>query len=247
MVVSYKQLGMNGRLGNQLWQIASTVGIAHQNGDRASFPPWEYQPYFQIPEKLFTGEEGTDGGTAYLQELHYFAEIDWMIREYFKPRDAVIEEVKRRWPAFFELDHTTSVHFRRGDYVGLPRHFPMPTKSYYDAARALIKRDTTFVVFSDDIAWCQANLDFPDGAMFIDGVPRPVEIKDRSGAPQDQYDLILQTFCDRHVISNSTFSWWGAWLSEDKQVIYPNRWFGPALAEIPWRKMIPGAWIEVPC
>ena len=52
-MITYRNLGRNGQLGNQLWQIASTAGIAHREGDQAGFPFWRYRRYFSIPAEMF--------------------------------------------------------------------------------------------------------------------------------------------------------------------------------------------------
>jgi hypothetical protein len=69
----------------------------------------------------------------------------------------------------------------------------------------------TPIVFSDDIAWCEENLSHMN-PIFMDG--------------NDVYtDMCLMSMCDGHIIANSSFSWWGAWLGKGKTVA-PKRWFG---------------------
>lgn len=254
LYITYEWLWRNGRLGNQLWQIASTAGVAAANVDAVPrFPKWEYQPYFNVPEEFFVDAlpaERLDLGTDYLQDLRHIRHIEDQVRDWFEPSDQVEGEIARRHPWFFDFGHFTAVHIRRGDYVGLPNHFPAPTLGYYSTAAKLILEevpDTTFVVFSDDPDWCEENLKsatFHDAPFrVIHGTPRPVEMVDRKGEPEDQYDLFLMTLCDKHIISNSTFSWWGAFLSWNKQVIYPSVWFGPALN---WQPCpAPDTWIRL--
>jgi Glycosyl transferase family 11 len=256
--LTYRLLWQNGRLGNQLWQVASTIGLAHQSGIEPRFPRWEYEPYFQVPQELFVDrlpELCYDLGADYLQELRHFEPIKNQIWEWFQPSDralAALERPMRRLSTQLGgavgLRHLTAVHVRRGDYLNLPSHFPPLSMTYYLRAMAQVRGehpDTTFVVFSDDADWCRAN--FPEDCLVIDGVPRPVELADRVGEPEDQEDLFLYLFCDRHIIANSTFGWWGAWLSLDEAPLYPSTWFGPALAHIPWRAMFDRRWVEIPC
>lgn len=255
---TYKKLELNGRLGNQLWQIASTIGMAHDASGIPLFNSrWEYRKYFRLPEDMFgfihpaKGVNVHDGGTNYLQECHYWWKYYDEILDYFKPSPEATANMKRKYPVFFEEDrHRTSIHVRRGDYLKYPRHFPLPTARYYNNAMDLIRLenpDTQFIVFSDDIPWCKAN--FPSDIVFIDGISRPVEVNQRRGEPEDQYDMFLQARCDRHIIANSTFSWWGAVLGKDTRTIYPSVWYGPELSRIPWRRMIPDnqEWIAVEC
>lgn len=265
-VYTYDYLELNGRLGNQLFQIAATEGIARANGGIAWFKPhWEYRPYFRVPDSAFTRPndwqdhrkyEVIDGGTQYFQELHYFQHIEETIKEWFLPSVRSIELMLSdyNYSKFLTLSGkpTCSIHVRRGDYLYYPEHFPIPTVDYYKRAIDKVlgwEPDTKFYVFSDDIEWCHKN--FGDPCMtYIDGVARPVEVADRvrAGEPRDFLDMFAMSMCKHHIMANSTFSWWGAYLSDDPKVIYPGRWFGthPAVRDIPWRKMIPKTWEEVP-
>jgi len=108
-----------------------------------------------------------------------------------------------------------SVHVRRGDYLKLSDHHPACTLEYYD--KAMSKFDgCKFLIFSDDKKWCLENFNKEN-----------CEISFNSDAVED---LQLMSLCDHHIIANSSFSWWGAWLgrNKDKKVIAPKEWFGPA-------------------
>jgi len=50
------------------------------------------------------------------------------------------------------------------------------------------------------------------------------------------------TFCTSHIIANSSFSWWGAWLAKSEQVIAPSKWFGPNNADKETKDLIPETW-----
>ena len=79
-MITYRHLGRNGQLGNQLWQIAGTVGIAHKEGDMAGFPFWRYRRYFSVPAEMFSDLDlrlqGRDLGLDYLQDLRNFEDIE---------------------------------------------------------------------------------------------------------------------------------------------------------------------------
>ena len=260
MTHTYKYLENNGRLGNQLWQIAATIRLAKiANDDVAIRPDWEYRKFFSVPDEFFGNPpaNSTDGDTLYYQELRHIEGVEAYSREIFRPSPEAFNNFVKE-PMYEELldfdltgTPTCSIHVRRGDYVGLPQHFPLPTQLYYQRAIADVldeDPETQFFVFSDDIEWCKHN--FPSERMhYIDGVPRPVEVVDRkiAGEPKDYLDLIAMSICNRHIIANSTFSWWGAWLSGDNRVIYPSVWYGshPGVQGIPWRNMIPESWEEV--
>lgn len=235
---TYDMLELNGRLGNQLWQIASTIGVSRKNGGTARFrPDWEYRQFFSVPDFYFdpvpSDEPVYDGGTEYLQQTKYFEFMEDEIRGYFEPTMNVRMYLKENYEKFFGVGHKTALHVRRGDYLKHPEIFPPATQEYYRAATDLAFDEnptTTFILFSDDLRWCLNNLRHLglDGRTFIpiEGRPRPVEVVDRKGDPQDQYDLFLMSMCDSHIISNSTFSWWGGFLAnENPGPIYPDPWF----------------------
>ena len=244
-VYTYDYLEKNGRLGNQLWQISSCLakGIARE-GDLGKWrvsirPDWEYRKFFSVPDQHFIPlekhERQLDGGTGYFQELEYVMPVEHTVREIFAPSELSKQFLWQHYSWATAADHRTAVHVRRGDYLNHPKHFPLPPVSYYLNNVAEIREknpETQVLVFSDDLNWCREN--FPADWWFVEGVERPVELEDRyKTEPQDQWDLFLQTMCHEHVISNSTFSWWGAFLSENRRPYYPSVWFGPATG---WQK-----------
>lgn len=244
-VYTYDYLEKNGRLGNQLWQISACAarGLAREEDLspwRISIrPDWEYRKFFSVPDQHFEplepGDNQIDGETEYFQELKYVLPVEQTVREWFAPSELSKDFLWKHYSWASAADHRTAVHVRRGDYLNHPKHFPLPSVNYYlDCVEEIREKnpDTQVLVFSDDLDWCRGN--FPADWWFVDGVPRPVELVDRyQSDPQDQWDLFLQTMCQEHVISNSTFSWWGAFLSDNRRPYYPSVWFGPATG---WQK-----------
>ena len=99
-----------------------------------------------------------------------------------------------------------------------PTRHPVVTKEYlYKAVEMLPKVDTIFVV-SDDLDWCKQNLSFSN-TVFVDYTRHEA--------------LWFLSLCQNFVISNSTFTWWGAYLSKNpsKTVIAPGVWFGPDILQ----------------
>jgi hypothetical protein len=114
-----------------------------------------------------------------------------------------------------------SLHLRRGDYGTFFGECMMLPLAYYQHAISHIleqDRQSTFFVFSDDVAFAQD---------WLRGDPRFVLV-DHNDEASAHEDLRLMALCRHHIIANSTFSWWGAWLNarRDKQVIAPARWLG---------------------
>lgn len=122
-------------------------------------------------------------------------------------------------------DSSVAIHVRHGDYctpesITGRRRFITLGESYYISAIEHIKRNVFrphFFVFSDDIEWCKSFFGT------IDGVFTYV---DSHGESECYYDLFLMTLCNNHIIANSTFSWWAAWLARKNGIVCtPQRWF----------------------
>lgn len=132
-----------------------------------------------------------------------------------------------------------SIHIRRGDYL-LPKHWKTTGSvcqlPYYLNAIAEMERKIktpSYYVFSDDITWVKENIPLAK-AIYIDW----------NKGEDSWQDMMLMSHCRHHIICNSTFSWWGAWLNphKDKTVIAPNRWFQHC--ETP--DIYPEGWIKIP-
>ncbi len=210
---TYRQLGRNGQLGNQLWQIASTLGEARRHGDVAGFPDWRYRPYFCVPDELFPElsdpvlRSAQDLGWDYLQDLRYLEGVEEEVRSYFRPRPEVWRRLASRFAGLLALEHKTSVHVRRTDYLLHPGVFVALTPDYYDEAMSRTKGP--YIVFSDDLEWCRQNL--PRDCIFMEH-------------NRNFEDLFLMAACDEHITANSTFSWWAAWLS-GRHTVCPRQWW----------------------
>lgn len=128
-----------------------------------------------------------------------------------------------------EASSAVALHIRRGDYVSraaAASHHGVLPLSYYQAAIKRIEQNVVsplYFVFSDDPAWCRSTLPLHNGnAVFVD----------HNAGPNAWQDLVLMSRCQHHVIANSSFSWWGAWLADQRWsspqrlVVAPERWFG---------------------
>ena len=135
------------------------------------------------------------------------------MRSYFSPRPDVWARLAARFDGILSLPHKTSLHVRRGDYVGHNGFFANLPVAYYTEAMSLTRGP--YVVFSDDIAWCRSNL--PGDCVFMEN-------------NRDYEDLFLMAACDEHIVANSTFSWWGAWIGGGHAIL-PREW-GPAFGAI---------------
>lgn len=157
---------------------------------------------------------------GYWQSPHYFEHAATQVRDDFELREApdarnaaLLQEIAR--------GESVAVHVRRGDYLSSPgaaRVHGACGLDYYAAALQFIGgrlREPRFFLFSDDPDWVRANLKVPGPATTVTGnAARPWE------------DIRLMRACRHFVIANSSFSWWGAWLSTapGKVVVAPRRW-----------------------
>ena len=160
---------------------------------------------------------------GYWQSAKYFECIENVIRRDFTFRNQL--EGKNLFLAERIISEcSVNVHVRRGDYVSNPHtasvHGVCSIEYYRTALEILEKRSSESLscyVFSDDIAWAQQNLSFLPNVTFVS-----------HNGPNFAYeDMRLMSLCKYHIIANSSFSWWGAWLSSrlDKLVIAPRKWF----------------------
>lgn len=132
---------------------------------------------------------------------------------------------------------SVSVHIRRGDYLQVSNgQVALSAKYYHGAIEAMSKRvnNPLWVFFSDDIPWCRAEFASLQNAVFVEG-----------NGDQPWEDLRLMMACRHHVIANSTFSWWGAYMGRDSNgiVFYPEHWFPGALTR---PTMVRPGWIPSP-
>lgn len=165
---------------------------------------------------------------GYWQSEKYFKGIENIIRENLKPSEEKLKELKDK----YDTNNSVSIHIRRTDYVTSNGYHPVQPIEYYQKGLDLIKDYDRVLVFSDDIEWCKNNLDFKN-MVFVEG-------------NDDVEDLWLMSLCGHNIIANSSFSWWGAWLNENKnkKIITPEKWFGDK-SNTNYSDIIPENWIKI--
>jgi hypothetical protein len=173
---------------------------------------------------------------GYWQSERYFDGFTQVLRREITVCDPVSGK-NQRWYNLINSTDSVSVHVRRGDYVSLEWALP-PT--YYRNALDYISCSsgaTNLFFFSDDMDWVRANREelVPDHS---DYDVHYVECNDGETAHED---LRLMRACDHHVVANSSFSWWGAWLdgSETKHVVAPNYWVHDSVDNL---DIVPDRW-----
>jgi hypothetical protein len=175
----------------------------------------------------------------------------WQSEKYFKNHEFTIRNDLTLKPEFnvsnnllankMNSVNAVNLHVRRGDFISDPetrKFHGICSQDYYQKGINIILNsvnDPHFFVFSDEPEWAQKNLE----------IPIPVTFMTENGSEKDYEDLRLMSLCKHHIIANSSFSWWGAWLSNnpDKIVISPATWFNNPSVDT--RDLIPDSWIKI--
>lgn len=216
--LSFSRLGTYGRLGNQLFEIAGTIGLAAKHGLNAAFPQWKYEKYFdhplhrgpmqrsQVKEAHFHVHDwnipatGTDI-LGYLQSEKYFDRE--AIRRQFTFKPEFVQHVKSKLPRDLLNKQTIVFQIRRGDYVNNPNYHQLSIEYYIDALLTHFPdwRNYNILMFSDDLPYCRIHFECLPNVYFTEGL-------------SDIEQLCLATMCDHFIIPNSSYGWWCAWLGE---------------------------------
>jgi len=222
---------------NQLYSV-STVDRAIQ-----AILPAQFKHVYK--EKHFAYQSGFEklGSNVYLkgywQSERYFSTIVTQVKDIFTLQPhfysnilPLIEEIKQT--------ESVSIHVRKGDYLLNPYsdYYASLESAYYTNALAALQENLPqlkLYVFTDDPKWVNENLALPISYTLISGV--------QTRSMYEDFQAMLS--CKYHIIANSSFSWWTAWLSarEGKKVIAPKEWFknGPSDTA----DLIPNSWLTV--
>ena len=259
-------LGRLGQLGNQMFQYAALFAIARRRGYGFCIPPaivvdqyreQRLQQAFVLPgaatiafhagapvvrpRSFAFDPELAHGCPDHVDLVGYFQSERWFeseaaqVRAEFAFHPAILGPCQAAIAALGP--QVIGLHVRRGDFVVKSESFPPCGADYYARALERMPAALPVMVFSDDLDWCRAQPVFSgDRFHFSDG---------RSASQ----DLCLMSLCRHHVIANSSFSWWGAWLAgrEGQVVVAPKRWFGETghTAALDTRDLVPERWARV--
>ena len=263
-MLTFNNLGNLGRLANQMFQYASLKGIARKHGYDYAIPPVDLfgqndplvrgdklniYDVFNIDKKntinvvrnpmlqermhefdkeLFDSCPDNVDLFGYYQSPKYFEHIKDEIKSDFKFSDEVESICSEMIDSICD-DKIISVHIRRTDYTVNPNH-PLQPITYYEQALKKFRKSDKILVFSDDPAWCKEQELFADDSIMI------------SEGNDADIDLCLMSKCNYHIIANSSFSWWGAWLADSEKIIAPTNWFADSCAHKSVRDLVFGDW-----
>jgi hypothetical protein len=226
-MVTFSKIGDFGRLGNQLFQIALIINYANKYNYEWGIKNWIYKKFFknEIKEYIYENnkslfnyeyydikfKEILDLGSnvdflGYFQSEKYFLSSKEEIKIIFTPKTELIDNIKKNNSSLF-IDDECFIHIRRGDYIDLGHVLDM---NYYKKSIEEMKKNGVkkFFIVSDDIDWCK--IKFIGNEFYF------------SKNKVDIEDLFFMSLFKNAIIANSSFSWWGAYLGEEKNVICPK-------------------------
>ncbi len=178
---------------------------------------------------------------GFFQTQKYFMDKEQQIRNDLKIIVPFSAKTLNMSGLINKTDHSVSLHVRRGDYVSdlnTNQYHGTCDADYYSKAieyiTSKIGTGIHLFVFSDDIDWVMENMLFQYPTTYVSSPLIP-----------DYEEMYLMSLCNHHIIANSSFSWWGAWLDKksDKIVIAPKRW--TQKDERNYRDIIPNSWIRL--
>lgn len=177
---------------------------------------------------------------GYWQSERYFNDIKDIICNEFTAKHEPDVKNKEMIQNILGIN-AVSLHIRRGDYVSnltTNQVHGVCSLEYYQQAVSIISQrveNPIFFVFSDDPEWVKQNLK----------IAYPIIFVDHNDADKNFEDLRLMSLCKHHIIANSSFSWWGAWLGNNlnKNIVAPKKWFSKE--DVNTQDLIPERWIRI--
>ena len=237
---------LKGRLGNHLFQIGAIQSFAHEKGYKPIFSwSWPnneakqkslllsnvefcdksiFDTYRKVEHNFFDFQQLPSlncssiihGNFCFFQDYKYLNKD--LILDLFINKDLKCSVLRK----YNDIEERTSIHIRRADYIRREKigsnQFVIPGPRYYESAIAL-SEGCKFIIFSDDIEWCQKKFKLTDVIYSND---------------EEDFSIMAMSMCKSNIISASTFGWWGAYLNQNKdaKVIAPKQWFRPECAEV---------------
>jgi hypothetical protein len=205
------------------WQLPSGIrrglsrlGVtAFRSNSSIAEPYFHYWPEINnVPQDCYL--------VGYWQSEKYFKDVTSVIRSDFTFKEPLVKQNAAVAKQINQVN-AVSLHVRRGDYASNSRttatHGLCSLEYYSNAIKYVAERieEPVFFIFSDDVEWVKENLKMKLPCRYVE-----------HNQGMDSYnDMHLMSLCQHHIIANSSFSWWGAWLNpnQDKLVVAPKRWF----------------------
>lgn len=246
---------LRGQLGNQMFQVAATMAHAIKNGTDYAFPGrsgkrdqfpfmfphlpiqdfWNSEHDYYREERFGIYKPIPDSNNQQLQGYFQSEKYFW------EHRDEIVNKAFSIIPHLDRKYDYVSLHIRRGDALKHQAKLPQPSDRYLLEALGYFDEGYKILVFSDDIEWCKQK--------FVNFTGHSYEFQPNL----NPYSAIgTMASCEHHIIVNSTFSWWAAWLGEyrynNTKVIAPHvdSWFGEKYKDrLSAQDIVPSRWIQI--
>jgi len=252
-MITFSKFGNYGRLGNQLFQYASMIGLGETFGKEVFLPKCDFSDYLEnkpnikgvsdcklVQEKYYHYDieqfkvVGNIDIVGWLQSEKYWQHCKDKVKKALQFNAKKCNELQIYQKKFFGKQ-SIAISVRRGDYVDNPNYYQLGADYYYLAMMQHIPnwQDCNILIFSDDIDYCKVHFECLPNVHFIEEL-----------TPMQQ--LIVGSCCDHFIIANSTFSWWLAYFGEKEhsKVIRPNYLFeGNLLKQNDSKDFYPERWI----
>ncbi len=245
-MVTFKPVG---RMGNWLFECSCAYAYALKHNLPFSVPSVTNDPKWNpiyLPNLIHPDFKNQDD--IIIQEKTYFKFDELPFEESWRGRQITLEgyfqnpkyfqQYRKELLELFNFTPTTnkgtvSIHQRRGDYLTLREKHPEVTVEWTEQQMDRFE-GAKFIFFSDDIPWCRETFGHRADCEFSTG---------RS----ELEDLIEMSKCEHFINSASTFSWWGAWLSQNdhKKVVVPARWMTEAHSNQWTEEITPKEWLRL--
>lgn len=251
-------------LGNKMFKVAAGLGLAKKHGVKAVFPDLYHKNHKDFSETVFRNLDHNMGDDSFItssfkwyrsgfceipytkpglnllgdfQSWKFFDFMRSEIVEALGPDEKTMSQIENsEYHHLVKKKNTTAIHVRRGDYVKHPDQYKLVDIDYVKKSQLEFKGQQ-FIIFSDDIQWCKKNINFNSDDVFVE-------------SQTEIFDLYLMSMMKNQIISNSTFSWWAAYLNtnKNKKVISPSEWYGKTLKKSGYytdEELIKKEWIVI--
>lgn len=245
---------LKGGFGNIMFQISATFEFARKNKVGCSFPNLhQHIDYLQNEtfcnkkltntehyKKIFSNlkTSAPPSGIKVINFAFHYVELDvpknCIIDGFFQSEKYFLNSREKILNLFSHKEESdyVSIHVRRGDYLKKQNFHNCLPQQYYAKAISHFP-EQKFLIFSDDVDWCK-KIFIGNQFAFFEG-------------KNDIDDLLMMSSCKSNIISNSSFSWWAAWLNlnKEKKIIAPQQWVGKSLSHLDTRDIQCESWIKI--
>ena len=259
-MITFKNFGKLGNLGNHLHQLASLIGFSEKYNCELVLPEWRYEehfkdlpkqasietdvlieePYYHYTPEFWDAYSETFRTknvaiSGWLQSEKYWQHCKEKVFNALTFKEEIVTKIKKKYSRVLVKD-TIAISIRRGDFVTNPNHYLLPIDFYLNALLKYFPGyiASNIIIFSDDFQYCKTEIRSLPNVYFASGLTAIEQ-------------LCLMSLCNHFIISNSTFSWWGAMLGEKestKVIRSPYYLEGPLKDQLDIKDYYPERWIS---